>query len=1603
MVIKRLISGFIGVFVATSSVFALDDVPPLRVYMFSPEVMEEVSNEFFADKVIKTEDGKSEVNEVYLYLLNRAADEPTSLQDGECHGCVSGTDIVKACIAGGLTRVNSSKTNDFQRCVDFYLALCEKQEIEAQWDFAQCPPAFDENKKRQNMLTSLTEETRIGDVCGNTPDTNISYGFVTLRKGGYSGQDRYVCTCTAFRCKPGHWMNKKTYQCQEKDPNGNFTEFQLSGTYSYQQFAPKQVEQSLDLDIKPLKSFNYSESIRIKDENLVKQDNTRVVNQTVEMTKAQISAMEPYEQQKKDINSKIMEIGKAKSEILEIYVSANQEALRKCASDYPSVINKEGGVKIENNVFAGALAVPLDMTKDIEEAVKGNFYIVCNPNSTTVNLYMNFIQRINDLYADKLKDLQEAKDMLDIQINAVWNTGKSPCYNNDANCIRVFKDIETMQPDKACYLAERYAAIQMKKIVRCVDMNGACSAYKGKGNQDFVQCTAADGTKYEFEFDDAFGVNGVEGGDDHRAVFGIVYKGQVESYGWKKAGNQYTGSYEVFELKIKNKGNTYEDDCFNMIHDYEMVAAFDDQRFGLNNTEPGKCEFVKAYKDTNAYGINPTVFCSGATQFDFHSNSELSSWLEKYVADKAGVNINKVDCKSEIRWNDYCGGNNVRDKMKGREDWGRCGTPPACDDVKVCYVTDGGNKQKVSFVFDDLNQIFKAETYDKGARESFQCIVSGGTFDGYGCHFANESQCNDFAKGLKSICPDCKAPKWNPSIERCELQDAADMTWWSHGVRYMQIAGGFVFATAITIITGGGGSVTYALVLVEAGGAAIEIKTQMEIWEQPNEFIKKSKACHEVKCAKEYIDNYLNYFGNYSDWEYQGQVDIVDAEMARLLEIIEKDEASMTEFSKNYAKEVGWFKEGGIQGKETHLWNPNDWNADQAWRALGITMQFATMGTGVLTRLLGKSGKLAGKLSKTEQVLQGMTKKAKTGENVAGLAGTADNIQLDKVSEIVLRNKKIAKEQMAYVRQVYNSGPEGKKWVELWDKHAPRNQSLKDFQDAFKNDLRGTEEYFEKFSEEARRKRGGELTLAYQQKYGNTYADYEKIRSANQAEAIKNGKPVERLTPKTKGLESWTQEQIDAADEIYWAEWESGWVKNRELYSTYDPAVTNIKNEFKSSEEALDKEYDELVENYRKQHGTYTGFEDSPEYKELNKRYDDMREQYQYRMAESVPLPNLDINARRVANNFDNILAENADLAHRFDRWDKLSMNEKESLFQDLLNAYAAKYGTPKISVRSVQVPVREDGFLEYGHYYDGTFYINTLDVSTWQGPSRELALQAVAHEYSHAIDHISPNLGSVGQQLMKQGPYLYTNKGPSYPLSLTEQSSYATGGMIDARGNWPLENAVRAQGNAIKAQENAVKAQQLQGHFEKLKQIGYDRDIAHKFTFINSQDLEQALLSGKMREYTNNILNKVEEIEKYIKNNGDWSYGNNVAGWCSSLRKMLHSLEEMGDIGYKYGAKPAETLTEILQRFGMDRSYLSQKIFSGDKYAIEQFAKNWESNLAEIREKFNVALYNNGDDFIDLMNISKDIDKADSYIWKMKGENTGIIDIDELKKLIVQ
>ena len=978
MIIKRLISGFIGVFVVTSSVFALDDVPPLRVYMFSPEVMEEVSNEFFADKVIKTEDGKSEVNEVYLYLLNRAADEPTSLQDGECHGCVSGTDIVKACIAGGLTRVNSSKTNDFQRCVDFYLALCEKQEIEAQWDFAQCPPAFDENKKRQNMLTSLTEETRIGDVCGNTPDTNISYGFVTLRKGGYSGQDRYVCTCTAFRCKPGHWMNKKTYQCQEKDPNGNFTEFQLSGTYSYQQFAPKQVEQSLDLDIKPLKSFNYSESIRIKDENLVKQDNTRVVNQTVEMTKAQISAMEPYEQQKKDINSKIMEIGKAKSEILEIYVSANQEALRKCASDYPSVINKEGGVKIENNVFAGALAVPLDMTKDIEEAVKGNFYIVCNPNSTTVNLYMNFIQRINDLYADKLKDLQEAKDMLDIQINAVWNTGKSPCYNNDANCIRVFKDTETMQPDKACYLAERYAAIQMKKIVRCVDMNGACSAYKGKGNQDFVQCTAADGTKYEFEFDDAFGVNGVEGGDDHRAVFGIVYKGQVESYGWKKAGNQYTGSYEVFELKIKNKGNTYEDDCFNMIHDYEMVAAFDDQRFGLNNTEPGKCEFVKAYKDTNAYGINPTVFCSGATQFDFHSNSELSSWLEKYVADKAGVNINKVDCKSEIRWNDYCGGNNVRDKMKGREGWGRCGTPPACDDVKVCYVTDGGNKQKVSFVFDDLNQIFKAETYDKGARESFQCIVSGGTFDGYGCHFANESQCNDFAKGLKSICPDCKAPKWNPSIERCELQDAADMTWWSHGVRYMQIAGGFVFATAITIITGGGGSVTYALVLVEAGGAAIEIEKQMEIWEQPNEFIKKSKACHEVKCAKEYIDNYLNYFGNYSDWEYQGQVDIVDAEMARLLEIIEKDEASMTEFSKNYAKEVGWFKEGGIQGKETHLWNPNDWNADQAWRALGITMQFATMGTGVLTRLLGKSGKLAGKLSKCKAVL---TRMVQTAEN----------------------------------------------------------------------------------------------------------------------------------------------------------------------------------------------------------------------------------------------------------------------------------------------------------------------------------------------------------------------------------------------------------------------------------------------------------------------------------------------------------------------------------------------------------------------------------------------------------------------------------------------
>ena len=432
------------------------------------------------------------------------------------------------------------------------------------------------------------------------------------------------------------------------------------------------------------------------------------------------------------------------------------------------------------------------------------------------------------------------------------------------------------------------------------------------------------------------------------------------------------------------------------------------------------------------------------------------------------------------------------------------------------------------------------------------------------------------------------------------------------------------------------------------------------------------------------------------------------------------------------------------------------------------------------------------KLGKKELLTASTSRKtssaSKTTNGKTKIKDAPEVITVDDVNEIVLRNEKIAQENYTYVQKVKNSGPEGERWVALWEEYAPKNQSLEQFQKSFGNDLNKAEEslvkgkldFMEK-SESELREEFGKMWDEFADEYGMVYKEYYQIREAD----ITAGGSA-RLTPKTKGLEKWSQEQIDKAEEIY-KKGQEITTKNEGRYATLNTDVTQIKKEYEASIKQLDEDYAVIQKNYKNQYGTTDGLKETNEYKTWKTEYDKVAEQYQYKIGQ-IALENKTVVSKEMADNLDNLIVGDAKLGKRLNSWNNLSKDEKIDLLQDIINGYADKYGTPHIKVLGEDRPrttVR-------GEYDPSTkaITINTNKEVNLIYTTPDDALSTLMHEYGHAIDDISPNKGSVGAQIMRQGVDPYTSTGETYPLAPTEQSSYSHSGAIKEGRNWPLERA---------------------------------------------------------------------------------------------------------------------------------------------------------------------------------------------------------------------
>ena len=102
-------------------------------------------------------------------------------------GMVSIDNLFAVCRAAGF---NTYRKEGFDSCKQFINALIELDE-DALSGFC---PGLDANGNNPNGLKSITNQTRIGDVCSST---NIYAGEVVFKKG-------YNCTCMAYACNEGY-------------------------------------------------------------------------------------------------------------------------------------------------------------------------------------------------------------------------------------------------------------------------------------------------------------------------------------------------------------------------------------------------------------------------------------------------------------------------------------------------------------------------------------------------------------------------------------------------------------------------------------------------------------------------------------------------------------------------------------------------------------------------------------------------------------------------------------------------------------------------------------------------------------------------------------------------------------------------------------------------------------------------------------------------------------------------------------------------------------------------------------------------------------------------------------------------------------------------------------------------------------------------------------------------------------------------------------------------------------------------------------------------------------------------------------------------------
>lgn len=582
--------------------------------------------------------------------------------------------------------------------------------------------------------------------------------------------------------------------------------------------------------------------------------------------------------------------------------------------------------------------------------------------------------------------------------------------DGDEICVNEFFEDTRVQPNQAIALAQEYARIKENdENIICNETPRSCGI-NIVTNGDCIQCTSRSKEKkyYEFRFRrvDATGDANIQ-----QSVLTSLCKlydtdGAVGIAGFIP-GNPITpgSAYRFCRTDDSTVCQKINDSAARFGYQAQMGLVEVSDRRSVIQQHDDVCVLLRSVTSVDNLrtidGIDPYYFKNQGIQLQL--GPEMETRICTYVKNTI-YPTELTDCR--------CNDNTtpIRDVTS------RLTVGPN-DDVITCYI----NGQAMDFVFDDLSEASNINR--RAGEQAMDCIVTGGTYSGKHCLQLNEQQCLDLRAANLANCPECKAVKWNPTDEICELPSSESAANLQRGIeiagQVALIAGG----AAITLVTGGTGAAAVVLVALEATGGAMSVAALEAQHQAAYDFLVESNKCKDASCAeamiKENLQRLANLLNNFND----AQVSAIDQELARLVTLLPEDSEIFNELDSLSLAE-----------NRLSFWDSDSWEPEDVWETVGnvlsISSVITALGSSVVRQLRLATNAIATRMSThVDDILTLTRAQAKRLDDLALeeqrlLARQAQNPGAREAAEIRSNLTRVRQERQTLLNQLGNPSEE---------------------------------------------------------------------------------------------------------------------------------------------------------------------------------------------------------------------------------------------------------------------------------------------------------------------------------------------------------------------------------------------------------------------------------------------------------------------------------------------------------------------------------------------------------------------------------------------------